>query len=225
MKRVLGHSIGEYSALYSSNSIDLLNVLSLVKIRGREMQNCSDKVDWSMVSLNPSPPLEDLYKLIRENFSENEDVVCEIATINSPNQIVISGHRDGVDKCIELSKKKKLRVRKAIPLSVSGPFHCSLMEPASLKLKSELEKVFFEKPDIPWIPNLIGEDIEDPSSQNIREMLFKGVVSTVKWRQSIEYCFENHSINQFYCFGGKDSQQAKILTQTLPNAKVRLISK
>lgn len=105
----------------------------------------------------------------------------EIANLNCPGQIVISGTKDSIAKTNELSKEAG--AKRVIPLEVSGPFHCSLMSSAADKLKDEIENVEIRKPEVQFIPNVTAEFTDDPDK--IKELLIKQVAHTTRWKDSM----------------------------------------
>ena len=107
--------------------------------------------------------------------------IVEIANYNTHNQIVIGGEKEAVEKAMELCLE--YGARRAIPLKVSGPFHTSLLESASIKLKEELDKTEFKKPEVRIISNVTANFIEN--NEEIKELLYKQVKSSVRWSESI----------------------------------------
>lgn len=178
----IGLSLGEYSALVASGKLDFKEAVSLVRKRGIFMQEVANKHDGSMAAilgLNEEAVLE----LINE-AKENE--VLEIANYNCPGQIVISGHKNAIKRAISLAKNFK--AKKAVELSVSGPFHSSLLKEAGEKLSQELKNINFKYSDIKVLTNIDAKTIEN---RNIVEILKKQVSSSVHWQESIENLIED----------------------------------
>ena len=171
-----GHSLGEYSALVSTNSLSFNDALFLLYERGKSMQEAVPVGKGSMIAVLGSK-IEELKKLISEI---KELDICEIANDNAEGQTIISGDKDSIDVFKKVLKDKK---KKFIPLNVSAPFHCSLMKPAAEKMKDKINSINFEKPDIDLICNVTSERENQP--EKIKEMLVKQIYSPVRWRESI----------------------------------------
>ncbi len=174
---VAGHSLGEYSALVASGAISFADAVKLVNHRGKFMQEAVPLGVGAMAAVL--------------NLSEEKVVECckiasavgivEPANYNSPDQIVISGTKEAVEKASILCKEAG--AKRVIPLAVSAPFHCSLMKPAADKLLVELNTLKVVDPIIPVVANVNAE--EEKSADQIKENLYKQVVGSVLWVQSI----------------------------------------
>ncbi len=176
---ILGHSLGEYSALCSLDSIDLGSTALLLRKRGEAMQNAIKNTETKMVAVIG---LE--IKIIEEIINENKlisDEVCEIANDNCPGQIILSGTKGGVDFISE--KLKNIGARSIINLKVSAPFHCSLMKGASIKMERNLEKINFRQLKSKFISNVTANYENDPKL--IKNLLIEQICSRVRWRESI----------------------------------------
>lgn len=175
---VAGLSLGEYSALVASEALDFETAVSLVKKRGRFMQEAVPQGIGSMVAvigLN-----EDKIKKVLKVASERG--IVEIANYNTNNQIVIGGESEAVELASELLKESG--ARRVIPLKVSGPFHTSLLNQASIKLKNEFENIHFNTPKIKTITNVTADFIEN--GNEIKNLLINQVKSSVRWSETIE---------------------------------------
>lgn len=175
---VAGLSLGEYSALVASEALDFETAVSLVKKRGRFMQEAVPQGIGSMVAvigLN-----EDKIKKVLKVASERG--IVEIANYNTNNQIVIGGESEAVELASELLKESG--ARRVIPLKVSGPFHTSLLNQASIKLKNEFENIHFNTPKIKTITNVTADFIEN--GDEIKNLLINQVKSSVRWSETIE---------------------------------------
>lgn len=175
---VAGLSLGEYSALVASEALDFETAVSLVKKRGRFMQEAVPQGIGSMVAvigLN-----EDKIKKVLKVASERG--IVEIANYNTNNQIVIGGENAAVELASELLKESG--ARRVIPLKVSGPFHTSLLNQASIKLKNEFENIHFNTPKIKTITNVTADFIEN--GDEIKNLLINQVKSSVRWSETIE---------------------------------------
>ena len=175
---VAGLSLGEYSALVASEALDFETAVSLVRKRGKFMQEAVPLGVGAMVAVLglSKEKIEEVLVLAREKG------VVEIANYNTNKQIVIGGEVEAVNYAAELLKEAG--ARRTIPLKVSGPFHTSLLEEASVKLEKELNNISFNNPKVRVISNVNAEFIEDKSY--IKELLTKQVKSSVKWSETIE---------------------------------------
>lgn len=175
---VAGLSLGEYSALVASEALEFETAVSLVKKRGRFMQEAVPQGVGSMaavIGLDESK-IENVLKVARKKGT------VEIANYNTNNQIVIGGEKAAVDFAAELLKESG--ARRVLPLNVSGPFHTSLLNEASIKLEKELNNVEFKEPNIKVITNVTADYISN--KDDIKCLLEKQVKSSVKWSKTIE---------------------------------------
>ncbi len=172
-----GHSLGEYSALVCSGSLDFDDALYLLHERGKAMQEAVPVGKGSMIAIlgMKTDELINLLKIKSKNSG-----VCEIANDNADGQIIVSGSKEAVSFFQGFLKEKKI---KSIPLKVSAPFHCSLMKPAAETMKEKIAKTKFVQPSFKIINNVTAEPESDPSK--IKNLLVDQIFSTVKWRQSI----------------------------------------
>ena len=175
---VSGLSLGEYSALIASKALSFEEAIPLIRKRGKLMQEAVPIGIGSMVAIMGLP-------LDKVNFAINKakDIgVVEISIYNTNNQIVIGGEKLAVERakeiCLEIGAKR------AIELKVSGPFHTSLLENASIKLREELNKIEFSKPEIKIISNVTADTIEN--KDEIKDILCKQIKSSVRWSESVD---------------------------------------
>ena len=175
---VAGLSLGEYSALVASEALDFETAVSLVKKRGRFMQEAVPQGIGSMVAVIglDENKIKDVFKVASEKG------IVEIANYNTNNQIVIGGENAAVELASELLKESG--ARRVIPLKVSGPFHTSLLNEASIKLKNEFENIHFNTPKIKTITNVTADFIEN--GDEIKNLLINQVKSSVRWSETIE---------------------------------------
>ena len=185
VKYFAGHSLGEYSALVSSNALDFKDALYLLHERGKAMQEAVPVGDGSMIAVLGAK-LDELKKLINDSSLG----VCEIANDNAEGQVIISGETNSVNSFQIILKDKKI---KSIPLKVSAPFHCSLMKPAAEKMVNKIKNINFKKPSFKVVSNVTASEESDP--ENIKELLVKQISSTVRWRESIININKAGSIN------------------------------
>ena len=172
-----GHSLGEYSALVCSNSLDFEDALYLLYERGKSMQNAVPVGKGSMLAILGTK-IEEVQDMIKTFQRENR--ICEIANDNAEGQVIVSGDKEAVISLQKILKQNKI---KCIPLKVSAPFHCSLMKPAAENMKEKILKTNFKKPIFDIINNVTAKKEEDP--ENIKKLLIDQIFSTVKWRESI----------------------------------------
>ena len=173
-----GHSLGEYTALVCSGSLELASAVHLVSIRGRLMQAAVPVAEGAMAAVIG---LDD--EDVIEACSRVTDGVVEAVNFNAPGQVVIAGHRHAVDKA--LSQAKELGAKRALPLPVSVPSHCSLMKDAARQLAAELEGVDLQMPSVPVVHNQ-NADVAG-SIDEIRERLQMQLYQPVKWVASVQY--------------------------------------
>ncbi|MDA8918916.1 ACP S-malonyltransferase [Candidatus Pelagibacter sp.] len=186
-----GHSLGEYSALASAGVLSFSDTLNILKIRGKAMQNSVPKGEGGMVAVLGSE-IETIENLINENKTKYE---CFIANDNSVGQIVLSGNIEDLEKMMVDLKSANI---KNIKLPVSAPFHCRLMNKATLVMSEEIEKLNFKEPRNMLISNVTGKEIEN--SNQLRDLLVKQIESRVRWRESV-LLMVNKGINQFIEIG------------------------
>ncbi len=176
-KYFAGHSLGEYSALVCSESLNFEDALYLLHERGKAMQEAVPLGEGSMIAVL-GMKTEDVINLLKIKKDKKE--ICEIANDNADGQIIISGKKENVDRFQLDLKEKKI---KSIPLKVSAPFHCTLMKPAADKMKDKINNINFDKPIVNIINNVTAEIETDP--YEIKHLLIQQIFSTVRWRDSI----------------------------------------
>jgi len=186
-----GHSLGEYTALVCSDSLNLETAANLLHQRGKFMQEAVPEGKGSMLAILGL----EYDKILEEIKAASSDGVCEIANDNCPGQIVVSGEKNTIEKMSDNLKKKSI---KSIILPVSAPFHCSLMKNAAENMKSKITDAVFKKPNPGIISNVTAKIENDPTT--IKELLIKQITSTVRWRESLEYMISN-GIDQFIEIG------------------------
>ncbi|HHO55181.1 MAG TPA: ACP S-malonyltransferase, partial [Trueperaceae bacterium] len=190
-----GHSLGEYTAHVASGALTIEDAVVLVNKRGKYMQEAVAEGVGAMAAI-----LKTDNKTIEE-VCKNTAGVVEIANYNSDGQTVISGEKQAVEAASE--KLKSLKAR-AIPLKVSAPFHCSLMQSAADKLTKDLEKIEFKQADFPVISNVKAEIIKSPNQ--INELLAQQVTASVRWLETIQN-LDSLGVTSYYEFGS-----GKVLT-------------
>ena len=191
---VLGHSLGEYSSLCSIGSITLRDASILLRKRGNAMQNSVKNINTKMSAIL-GLEIDQVEEVIGSiNFKKND--LCEIANDNCPGQIIISGTESGVNEAS--IKLKDIGARSIIDLNVSAPFHCSLMNQASIELRDSIESTNFMKLSTKFISNVSANFEDDP--EKIKELLIKQVFCRVRWRESI-LKVKNFGINKIIEIG------------------------
>src|SRR6185437_2812345 len=175
---VAGHSLGEYSAQVCAGTISFADAVRTVRNRGKYMQEAVPVGTGAMAAILGIKL--DAVGAICADAAQGE--VCEPANINSPEQIVISGHSAAVDRAVKLAQERG--AKRAILLPVSAPFHCSLMKPAQDRLAADLQKISFSRPGVPVICNVDAAPVE--TSESSRDALIRQVTGSVKWSDSIK---------------------------------------
>jgi len=172
-----GHSLGEYSALVCSNSLNFTDAIYLLHERGKAMQKAVPVGKGSMIAVLgiKTEQIIDLLKNLNNNTA-----ICEIANDNAEGQVILSGDRESIDQFKILLKEKKI---KTIPLKVSAPFHCSLMKPAAESMEKKINNTEFKNPSFKIINNVTANP--ENNSDVIKKLLVKQIYSTVKWRESL----------------------------------------
>tara|TARA_B100000579_G_scaffold388824_1_gene362224 strand:- start:757 stop:1689 length:933 start_codon:yes stop_codon:yes gene_type:complete len=182
-KYFAGHSLGEYSALAASGSIDFESALRLLQKRGRAMQSAVPKGQGGMLAIL-GEKIENIDELFRSNKDKFE---CYIANDNSNGQIVVSGKNKDLDILVDELKKKSI---KNIKLPVSAPFHSKLMSSATNIMQKEILNTQFNDSKNIIISNVTSEEVQ--KSNEIKNLLIKQIESPVRWRESIIYMIKNN---------------------------------
>ena len=179
-KVMAGHSLGEYSALVASGVIAFRDAVPLVRFRAEAMQTAVPVGTGGMAAILG---LDDatVIKVCAEAGSASGGVV-EAVNFNAPGQVVIAGASDAVTKACELLKAAG--AKRALPLPVSAPFHSSLLQPASEKLKGYLANIEFKAPTIPVINNVDVAILNDPTA--IKDALVRQAAKPVRWQETIQ---------------------------------------
>ena len=186
-----GHSLGEYSALTLAGSLSFSDTLNILKSRGKAMQSSVPNGVGGMVAVLGSE-IEIIENIINENKNKYE---CYIANDNSMGQIVLSGKIKDLEKMMVDLKNANI---KNIKLPVSAPFHCKLMNKATLVMNEEIAKLKFKEPKNILISNVTGKEIT--SSNELKNLLVKQIESRVRWRESVLLMIEK-GITQFIEIG------------------------
>ncbi len=180
---VAGHSLGEYSALTAAGTISLSDSARLLKLRGTSMQKAVPVGVGSMAAI-----LGLDFDVVEEIAKEAaQDQTCAAANDNSDGQVVVSGHKDAVERAVVIATERG--ARKAVILAVSAPFHCELMAPAAVAMKPALEETIFNTPIVPVVANITAKAEND--TQAIKDLLIEQITGTVRWRESVLYMRDN----------------------------------
>ncbi len=189
---VAGHSLGEYSALCAAGSISLSDTARLLRIRGQAMQAAVPVGMGAMAAL------------LGLDFAAADAVareaaggqVCQAANDNDPAQVVVSGHKEAVERALDIAKAKG--AKRAILLPVSAPFHCALMQPAADKMAEALAGVEIKAPIVPVVANVLAAANSDAGA--IRDLLVRQVTGSVRWRESVEW-MAGQGVGEFWEVG------------------------
>jgi len=209
---VAGHSLGEYSALCAGGSFDLSTTAKLLKLRGQAMQQAVPVGEGAMAALLGADLA--LAQKIANAAAQGE--VCAVANDNDPSQVVISGQKAAIDRAIAIAKD--MGAKRAVPLPVSAPFHCPLMQPAAEAMRDALGYVVVERPLVPVFANVTAQPESDPDT--IRNQLVEQVTGMVRWRESIANMFDS-GVEEFVEIGGK--VLGPMVKRIVPDAKVTSI--
>ena len=196
-KVMAGHSLGEYSALVAAGVITFKDAVPLVRFRAEAMQSAVPVGTGGMAAILG---LDDatVIKVCAEASAASGGVV-EAVNFNAPGQVVIAGASDAVTKACELLKAAG--AKRALPLPVSAPFHSSLLQPASEKLKGYLANIEFKVPTISVINNVDVQILNDPSA--IKDALVRQAAKPVRWQETIQ-AMANQGVTQVVeCGPGK----------------------
>ncbi len=211
---VAGHSLGEYSALAAVGAFSLTDTARLLKLRGQAMQAAVPVGVGGMCALLGA----DLEKATALAEAAAQGEVCEVANDNDPGQVVLSGHKSAIDRAVELAKE--YGCKRAVPLPVSAPFHCSLMQPAADAMAEALAKTPPQPMLLPVYSNFTAGLTSDPSVE--QDLLVKQVTGRVRWRESVA-AMGDAGMSHFVELGGKvvgpmvrkilpDSTQTSVVT-------------
>ncbi|NLA85196.1 MAG: ACP S-malonyltransferase [Clostridiales bacterium] len=173
-----GLSLGEYAALVNAGALDFSDAVKLVRNRGIYMQQAVPNGMGKMGAIVGLTP-DKIEKVLEQ---AREEGIIEVANFNTPEQIVVSGEKRAVKRA--LKKAKELGARKALPLLVSAPFHCSLLKPAGELLKKDLDEIDLHDPKIPVVSNVDAKVVTD--KKEVYASLIRQVSNSVLWQQSVE---------------------------------------
>ncbi|AMB43615.1 ACP S-malonyltransferase [Methylobacterium sp. AMS5] len=205
---VAGHSLGEYSALAAAGTFSISDTARLLRIRGEAMQRAVAPGIGAMAALI-GPDLATARDIAGEAA---QGLVCDVANDNGGGQVVLSGHREAVERAMALAQSRG--VRRAVLLNVSAPFHCALMAPAAEAMRRALAEVPMHAPAVPVYANVTAGPLTEPDA--IRNALITQVTGTVRWSESVAAMAEA-GVDRFFELGA-----GKVLTglvkRIAPNA-------
>ena len=196
---VAGHSLGEYSALCAAGAFTLADTARLLKIRGQAMQSAVPVGEGGMTVLIGAE-IEQAEEVAKEAAALGG--VCVVANDNAPGQVVLSGTLDALGRAAEIAKAKG--IKRAMPLSVSAPFHSPLMQTAAARMAEELGRVAIGPLAVPVLANVTAQEANDPD--HVRQLLVEQVTGRVRWRESV-LALRGLTVDQTVEFGGN-----KVLT-------------
>lgn len=177
VKFVAGHSLGEYSALAAAGALSVGDAARLLRTRGLAMQAAVPVGQGAMAALLGVG--KDVAEKLAAEAAQGE--VCQLANDNEPTQAVISGAKTAIDRAASLAKNHG--VRRFMPLNVSAPFHCAMMQPAADAMAEALSKITVNAPGVPVVCNVLAAPISDPAE--IKKRLVEQVTGTVRWRECV----------------------------------------
>jgi [acyl-carrier-protein] S-malonyltransferase len=190
---VAGHSLGEYSALVAAGSLAFADALRLVRRRGELMQQAVPVGKGAMAAIIglDSADVEAI------TFQAAGDEVCAVANFNAPIQTVVAGHREAVERAIELARQAG--AKRAVMLPVSAPFHCELMRPAREGLEPLLAETEFRDPRVPVISNV--DAVPVTRGEAVRDALARQIDAPVRWVESIARMRSQGGVERFVEIG------------------------
>lgn len=191
---VAGHSLGEYTALCAVGAFSLADTARLLKLRGQAMQAAVPVGEGAMAALLGA----NLEKAQALAEAAAEGLVCEVANDNDSTQVVISGHRDAIERAVALVKD--FEIKRGVLLPVSAPFHCSLMQPAADAMAEALGETPPKAFALPLYANVTAAQVSDPAEE--QHLLVEQVTGRVRWRESV-LAMREAGVEQFVELGGK----------------------
>jgi len=191
---VAGHSLGEYTALCAVGSFSLSDTARLLKLRGTAMQAAVPVGVGAMCALLGA----DVDKAQALAAAAAQGDVCEVANDNDPTQVVLSGHTAAIERAVAMVKEHG--IKRGIPLPVSAPFHCSLMQPAADAMAEALAETSPETMSLPIYANVTASRVDDPAQE--QGLLVDQVTGRVRWRESV-LAMRADGVENFIELGGK----------------------
>jgi [acyl-carrier-protein] S-malonyltransferase len=189
---VAGHSLGEYSALAAAGAFSVADTARLLRIRGRAMQQAVPVGTGAMAALLGL----EFEAAVAVAAEAAQAQVCQAANDNGGGQVVVSGHKEAVERAVEIAKGRG--ARRAMLLPVSAPFHCALMQPAADAMAEALSRIAVKPPVVPVVANVAAKPVTDPAE--IVRRLVEQVTGTVRWRECVAY-MAGAGVTAFYEVG------------------------
>ncbi|MEP0943491.1 MAG: ACP S-malonyltransferase [Rhizobiaceae bacterium] len=196
---VAGHSLGEYSALAAAHALSIADTAKLLRIRGEAMQQAVPVGVGAMAAIIG---LEQAQVEAACSDASQADNACQIANDNGGGQLVISGHKEAVERAMDTCKEAG--AKRALPLPVSAPFHSTLMQPAAERMAEALETVDIKPTIVPLVCNVLAAPISHPA--DIKKRLVEQVTGRVRWAESVQY-MHSEGVGQVWEIGS-----GKVLT-------------
>jgi len=181
---VAGHSLGEYSALAAAGAFTVAEAARLLKLRGQAMQKAVPVGVGAMAALlgvDIDQARDIAAQASGEDPATGEKRICAAANDNAPGQVVVSGHKQAVERAIAIAAERGFK--RSVMLPVSAPFHCELMRPAADTMAKALAESNLRAPSVPVVANVTAEPTADPIE--IRGLLVEQVTATVRWRECV----------------------------------------
>jgi [acyl-carrier-protein] S-malonyltransferase len=191
---VAGHSLGEYSALCAVGAFSLADTARLLRLRGQAMQAAVPVGVGAMCALLGA----DLEKAQALADAAAEGQVCQVANDNDPGQVVLSGHREAIERAVAMAKEHG--IKRGVLLPVSAPFHCDLMQPAADAMAEALQKVPPRAFRLPLYANVTAAQVVQPDEE--QRLLVQQVCGRVRWRESV-IAMRVAGVEEFVELGGK----------------------
>jgi [acyl-carrier-protein] S-malonyltransferase len=191
---VAGHSLGEYTALCAVGAFSLADTARLLKLRGQSMQAAVPVGQGAMAALLGA----DIEKATALAEAAAQGQVCSVANDNDPGQVVLSGHREAIERAIAMVKEHG--IKRGVALPVSAPFHCSLMGPAADAMAEALEATPPQALRLPLFANVTAAMTAD--ADEVKRLLVEQVTGRVRWRESA-IAMHEAGVEHFVEFGGK----------------------
>jgi len=191
---VAGHSLGEYSALCAVGAFSLADTARLLKLRGQAMQAAVPVGEGGMAALLGA----NIEKATALAAAAAEGEVCDVANDNDPTQVVISGHKGAIERAVALVKDHG--IKRGIPLPVSAPFHCSLMQSAADRMAEALAQTAPTAFSLPVYANVTASKVTDPVEE--QALLVEQITGRVRWRESV-LAMRADGVENFVELGGK----------------------
>ena len=191
---VAGHSLGEYTALCAAGAFSLADTARLLKLRGQSMQAAVPVGVGAMAALLGA----DIEKASALAEAAAEGQVCTVANDNDPTQVVLSGHKDAIERAIAMVKDHG--IKRGIALPVSAPFHCPLMQPAADAMAEALDKTRPGTLNVALFANVTASVVTDPAE--VQRLLVEQVTGRVRWRESA-IAMHAAGVEHFVELGGK----------------------